>query len=79
MFYALTFAAMLAAASNASVFGGSEKATYTSERARATVTVLRPVIVDEGVWERSPASQRKEVVRVEPDGTKILLRVVEFE
>ena len=49
------------------------------EQAKATVVIKRAVTVGEVAWNRTPPSQRREVVIVDRTGGSYTLRLVEFE
>ena len=50
-----------------------------NERATATVRILAPGRSSRADWEKAEKLRKAEKVVEEPDGRKILLRLVEFE
>ena len=49
------------------------------QRARASVTIIRPHRASSSSWNPTTRRDQKEIVKKEPDGRSVLLRLTEFE
>jgi hypothetical protein len=50
-----------------------------NEVARAVVRIERSAKVDPESWMQTPAAQRREVRRIDEQGRRIILRLIEFQ
>jgi hypothetical protein len=48
-------------------------------QARATIRILRPAIANHQEWDLSPKASRKETIRKDDHGQRVLLRLIEYQ
>jgi len=68
----LLFAALSAAAA-------SPPPVRAEQRARASITILRPHRASSHTWDPISRPNQREIVRKAPDGGEVRLRLTEFE